>query len=40
MTFKLFFMVLELEQLFKRKHNIVTDGMMTLLANNQVLHNM
>ena len=40
MTFKLFFMALEVELFFVRKQNIVKDRVMTLCPSNQVLCNM
>ena len=39
MTFKLQFMAVEAKTFFSRKHNAVTDDVMTLCASNQVLCN-
>ena len=39
MTFKLYFMVVEVESFLNRKHNVVTYGVMSLRASNQVLGN-
>ena len=39
MTFKLFFVAVEVELFVNRKHNIVTDIVMTSQASNQVLFN-
>ena len=33
--FKLYFMTIEAESVFNRKHSIVIDGVVTLPANNQ-----
>ena len=35
-----FFMAVEIEPFFDRKHNVVTNGVMMLRASNQVLCNM
>ena len=39
MTFKLYFMAVDVEQFVSCNHNIVTDGVMILGASNQVLLN-
>ena len=39
MIFKLYFMALKVEPFFNRKHNVVTDGVMSLRTGNQVLCN-
>ena len=37
MTVELYFMAVEVESFLNRKHNVVTGGLMTLRASNQVI---